>query len=273
MRPIFDEARLQALAAEHRDAYCSAAPFPHIVIDNFMDPEVLADALNAFPAQDAFEFYKYDNPLEKKLAMDQVSKLPEPIADILLAMNSAVFLKFLEDLTGIEGVIGDPYYRGGGIHQIVKGGKLDVHIDFNRHQKFGLDRRLNALIYLNQNWDVAYGGNFELWKGHRDDKGRHVLETCEKRVQPLFNRFVLFSTTEESYHGHPEPLTCPEGWTRKSLATYYYTNGRPGEEEAPTHSTTFIRRPEDPEDPEVEALRERRNQGRLASNIKSHFTN
>ena len=273
MKLVFDDARLQALAEEYGPTYRSNEPFPYIVIDNFMDPQLLQQAVDAFPRESDFDFYKYDNPLEKKLAMDQVAKLPEAISDILFAMNSASFLRFLEGLTGIEGLVGDPYYRGGGIHQIVRGGKLDVHIDFNRHEKLKLDRRLNALLYLNQNWEESYGGNFELWKGHRDADGRPVLESCEKKVLPLFNRFVVFSTSEKSYHGHPDPLTCPEGWTRKSIATYYYTNGRPQDEVAPAHSTTFIKRPSDPDSPELEALREKRNQGRLASNIVGHITN
>ncbi len=269
MKKIFDEERLMSLAEQHHAEYQSQQPFPYIVIDNFMDPAVLQPALDAFPKKDELDFYKYDNVLEKKLAMDQVAKLPDPIADVLLAMNSAIFLQFLEKLTGIDGLMGDPYYRGGGIHQIVQGGKLDVHLDFNFHQKFRLDRRLNVLIYLNQNWKEDYGGFFEIWKGHRDEKGKHVLESCEKRILPLFNRFVVFSTSEKSYHGHPDVLTCPDGWTRKSIATYYYTNGRPEEEKVSAHSTTFIARPEDPQDIETERLRELRNQGRLASNITS----
>jgi Rps23 Pro-64 3,4-dihydroxylase Tpa1-like proline 4-hydroxylase len=269
MKKIFDEDHLMALADQYKGQYQSNQPFPYIVIDNFMDPAVLQPALDSFPKQHELDFYKYDNVLEKKLAMDQVAKLPDPIADVLLAMNSALFLRFLENLTGIDGLIADPYYRGGGIHQIVPGGKLDVHLDFNFHQKLRLDRRLNALIYLNQNWKEEYGGYFEIWKGHRDNDGKHVLESCEKKVLPLFNRFVVFSTSEHSYHGHPDPLTCPDGWTRKSIATYYYTNGRPEEEKVSAHSTTFIARPQDAQDTETEKLRELRNQGRLASNVAS----
>ena len=184
-------------------------------------------------------------------------------------MNSASFIQFLENLTGIDGIIPDPYYRGGGIHQIVKGGKLDVHIDFNRHQKLQLERRLNVLIYLNQNWEESYGGHFELWKGHQNKNGQHILETCENRILPVFNRFVVFNTSEISYHGHPDTLTCPEGWTRKSLATYYYTVDRPESEKVPAHSTTFIKRPTDPKDEQIDKLREKRNKGRLTSNIKT----
>jgi len=269
MKSVFDEDILVALGKEKHKQYVSAAPFPHIVIDNFMDPAILDEALGDFPSPDTFDFYKYDNPLEKKLAFDRLSRLPRSISDILVSMNSSLFIRFLEELTGIDGIIPDPYYRGGGIHQILPGGKLDVHIDFNKHQKLRLDRRLNVLIYLNKDWKESYGGHFELWKGHREN-GNHVLESCEERVLPIFNRFVCFSTSENSYQGHPVPLACPEGWSRKSLATYYYTNGRDDAfKDSPAHSTTFIKRPEDPDDQELHELRERRNQGRLSSNVSS----
>ena len=54
-------------------------------------------------------------------------------------------LEFLETLTGIDGLVPDPYFAGGGLHQIVRGGFLKVHADFNWHPKLRLDRRLNML--------------------------------------------------------------------------------------------------------------------------------
>ena len=273
MRQLFNEDHLFNLAEQYRDEFVNAKPFPHLVIDNFLDPKILDEVLNAFPQKDELDFYKYENQLERKLAFDQVSKLPDPIYNILTQMNSAVFISFLEKLTGIEGVIPDPYYRGGGIHQIEKGGKLDVHIDFNIHTKFKLNRRLNAIIYLNKDWEEAYGGHFEIWKGHQGENGQHILESCENRILPIFNRFVIFATSAKSYHGHPEPLTCPEGRSRKSIALYYYTNGREDEfNETPAHSTTFIKRPEDPDNKELDELRQKRNQGRLNSNVKTSTT-
>jgi Rps23 Pro-64 3,4-dihydroxylase Tpa1-like proline 4-hydroxylase len=121
--------------------------------------------------------------------------------------------------------------RHGGLHQIERGGFLDVHIDFNVHPKLRLDRRLNMLIYLNHDWPEEYGGHLELWS--RD------MTSCEKRILPLFNRTVIFSTTDGSFHGHPRPLSCPEGRTRKSVSLYYYTSGRPEEERSPAHDTIF----------------------------------
>ena len=149
--------------------------------------------------------------------------------------NSSAFTKFLENLTGIEGLIPDPHFRGGGLHQVERGGYLDIHCDFNVYEKLNLDRRLNVLIYLNKDWKKEYGGDLELW-----DKN---MTKAVARISPIFNRFVVFATDDYSYHGHPDPLKCPEDKTRKSLALYYYTNGRPSDEVSESHTTLFQHRP------------------------------
>src|SRR5208282_3669906 len=116
--------------------------------------------------------------------------------------------------------------------------KLGVHADFNKHGEFGLDRRLNLLLYLNKDWREEYGGHLQLW--NRD------MSRCEAKVAPIFNRVVVFGTTDFTYHGHPDPLQCPDDMTRKSLALYYFSNGRPAEEVTGEHSTIF--RPRDEKD-------------------------
>jgi Rps23 Pro-64 3,4-dihydroxylase Tpa1-like proline 4-hydroxylase len=136
-------------------------------------------------------------------------------------------LQFLETLTGIEGLVPDPAFVGGGLHQIRPGGLVEVHADFSFHHALRLDRRINVLIYLNKDWRDEYGGHFELWDAE--------VTRAQKRILPLFNRCVIFSTTSKSFHGHPAPLSCPPGRNRKSLATFYYSNGRPEEEPHLTH--------------------------------------
>jgi len=266
---VFNPEKLSQVSDLSPD-YLQADPFPHIVMDNVIDIQVLQAALDAFPQAHALDFYRYDNELEKKLAFDQVSLLPVPLSTLLHTLNMPLFLRFLEELTGIEGLIPDPYYRGGGIHQIEMGGKLDVHIDFNKYTKLNLYRRLNVIIYLNQEWQEEYGGHLELWRGHKEGE-THVLDECVSRILPLFNRMVVFSTSDHSYHGHPDPVTCPKDRSRKSLATYYYTQHCPEGENAEPHSTIFVRRPTDAHDPYLEELRKKRNKGRLASNVTSHL--
>jgi Rps23 Pro-64 3,4-dihydroxylase Tpa1-like proline 4-hydroxylase len=223
--------KLEALAAEKAQEYQNNRPYSHIYFDDFLPPAAAEAALRDFPEPKQLRWSEFDNPNERKLAFDVVENLPPSVRDVLYFLNSRPMLKFLEALTGIQGVIPDPYYVGGGLHQIKPGGKLAVHADFNKHQQLKLDRRINVLIYLNKDWKEEYGGHFELWN--------REMTQAEQKILPVFNRCAIFSTTSFSYHGHPTPLTCPPDRTRKSLATYYYSNGRPLEEENEAHSTLF----------------------------------
>lgn len=229
-------------------------PFRHWVIDDFLtkdDADMLSDL---FPDADN-NWYEYRNIFEKKRALDKIEFMPSAHALTLLYLNSAPWVYVLENITGIKGLIGDPAFRGGGLHQIYPGGKLDVHADFNFHQHLKLDRRLNMLLYLNKDWRPEWKGQLELWPTD--------MSECRIKIEPIFNRCVIFETTDWAFHGHPENLDCPEGRTRKSMAWYYYTNGRPEHEKTPPHSTKFQKRPGDDESGEIERLRELRNKGRL----------
>ena len=226
---------LNKLANEYCEAYSRAKPFPHIVIDNFLPVSLLENILTEFPKVNSIDWQKFDYTSERKLASKDELQMGETTRFLMYQLNSSVFINFLEKLTGIDGIIPDPHFEGAGLHQIERDGYLKMHVDFNRHRKLRLDRRINFLLYLNKNWQEEYGGHIEFW-----DKN---MTMCEKKVLPIFNRCVVFNTTDFSYHGHPEPLTCPEGQTRKSLALYYYTNGRPNEEISNEHSSRFQSRP------------------------------
>ena len=215
-----------------REQYVTADPFPHIVIDNLFEDSALESVLRDFPAPGETRWARFDNPMEKKLGFYYAdSTISDTIRRFLDAMNGFEMLLFLEALTGIEGLIPDPYFGGGGLHQIEPGGFLKVHADFNVHPKLKLDRRLNLLIYLNKDWKEEYGGHLELWDAD--------MRTPRQRILPVFNRTVIFSTTDMSFHGHPHPLACPPGMTRRSVSLYYYTAGRPAAEQTPPHDTIF----------------------------------
>ncbi len=216
-----------------RDRYAAAEPFPHIVLDGLFDDDALDAVLREFPGPDGMRWRSFDSPMEKKLGYyHETSTISTTIRGFLDDMNSFEMLLWLEAITGIEGLIPDPYFGGGGLHQIEPGGFLKVHADFNVHPKLKLDRRLNMLIYLNKEWRDEYGGHLELWDGDRS--------ACRERILPLFNRTVIFSTTDTSFHGHPHPLTSPAGTSRKSVSLYYYTAGRPEWERSAPHDTIFI---------------------------------
>jgi Rps23 Pro-64 3,4-dihydroxylase Tpa1-like proline 4-hydroxylase len=224
-------ARMKQVAASAHASYSSASPYPHVVLDDFFDPEILELVLAEFPQPEAIRWQTFDDEREIKLASAAESSFGSTTRLLLYHLNSITFLEFLSAVTGIANLIPDPSFEGGGLHQILPGGKLAIHADFNRHRSYNLDRRLNVLLYLNKDWREEYGGHLQLW--NRD------MTRCEAKVLPLFNRLMVFGTTDFTYHGHPDPLRCPEGMTRKSLALYYFSNGRPAEEISGEHSTLF----------------------------------
>ncbi len=223
--------RAEQLGPQYREA----KPFPHTYFDDFLPAHIADAALATFPDPDKIDWLRHRGvDQHKKLAFDNAEFLPSTLRDILFFLNSRPMLQFLETLTGIENVFGDPYYNGGGLHQIKPGGSLEVHADYSYHPKLKVDRRINVLVYLNKDWCEEYGGHFELWN--------RELTRADVKILPLFNRCAIFSTTSHSYHGHPNPLTCPPDRTRKSIATYYFTNGRPAEDETTAHPVAFVRR-------------------------------
>ena len=229
--------KMRSLLPEARKNYAQAEPFPHIYFDDFFDNNVVERLFEEFPGENDIDWIKYYDGHQKKLANENEQNIGLFSRYFLYSLNSSSFLKFLEELTGITNLISDPSFRGGGLHSIYRGGELGVHADFNKHERYGLDRRLNLLLYLNKEWCEEYGGHIELWD-------RKVKE-CVRSYLPKFNRVVIFTTTSASFHGHPEPLRCPEHMNRKSMALYYYTNGRPEEEIEESHSTVFKLRPDE----------------------------
>ncbi len=228
---------LKQFGKDKHEEYINAKPFPSIVLDNFFNEDFLSQIADEFPdLSKQQDIITYNNHNEKKLEAKGEKYFSDKTKALAHFLNSQPVLEFLQELTGIkEKLLPDPYFVGGGYHEIKPGGLLKVHADFNKHEDFKLDRRINLLVYLNKDWDESYGGHFELW-----DKN---MTKAEAKVLPVFNRVAIFSTTDFSYHGHPNPLTCPPDRSRKSLALYYYSNGRPKSEISPkAHGTLFVNR-------------------------------
>lgn len=213
---VLDLDALQARAEGLADAYRHGAPYPHIVIDDLLRPEAIATAIEEFPAPDAPHWNTYLHPNERKYAARDAATWGPSLQAVLAELNSPEFVTFLEQLTGIDGLVPDELLEGGGLHQSVAGGFLNIHADFTAHpQRHNWQRRVNLLLYLNETWNPQWGGELEFWS--RD------MQRCEKRIAPIANRAVIFTTDPESYHGHPDPMRCPPGVARKSLALYYFT--------------------------------------------------
>jgi len=224
-------------AQSFADQYQNASPYPHIVLTDFIKEDILKKVLLEFPDLSKLKdsVIEFNDDKNAKFAGKGMQVLSPSALKLNTYLQSDLMMGWLNDLTRIERpLISDPYLNGGGYHEIKTGGFLKVHSDFNKHYQLDLDRRLNLLIYLNEDWQDEWGGALQLFD--QDIKPHQT-------IYPRFNTAVIFSTTSYTYHGHPDPLTCPEDRSRKSLAYYYFSTGRPEEEViSHNHSTIFKER-------------------------------
>ena len=228
---------LTELALKEKQNYKSAKPFPNIALNNFFNNAFLNKVLDEFPDLSKLnDSENYNVKNEIKFSNKNYKKFSPTIKSFVDFLNSDIFINFLQNLTSIkEKLVADPLLEGGGLHEIKSGGVLKIHTDFNRHPSLDLDRRINVLIYLNKNWKENYGGYLEFWNKN--------MSKCEKKILPSFNTLAIFSTTDFSNHGHPQQLSCPADISRKSLALYYFSSGRPKSEVLNIHkkNTTLFK--------------------------------
>lgn len=195
-------------------------PFDHCVIDNFFYPEIAKKLENEFPSFENPNLHEYNNPLEIKKISNNWNLFPATTYFVFSILNSRSFLSNLKKLTGINSLWADLGLNGGGWHIHKSGGKLNPHLDYSLHPKLGLQRKINLLIYLNSSWKEEWGGKLTLWE---QDKNERKPGPLAKEITPYFNRAVFFDTTQNSWHGLPEPINCPKNQLRKSIAIYYLT--------------------------------------------------
>lgn len=233
-----DGKEAKALGQMLHEEYRKADPFEHIVVDGFLPEELIARVRRDFPAEKLASDVVFDigyagHHKRQILPLECNASAREFFA----FMNSAPVLQFLEGLTGIDALLPDPYFMGGGYHEISRGGKLGVHADFRINDQLHVQRRLNLLIYLNKDWNEDWRGQLELW-----DK---TMSECRAKVFPVWNRCVVFSTDADTWHGHPDELLVPEDVKRRSVALYYYTASKSVYAEVPNLGTMYQARPHD----------------------------
>ena len=234
IRTLFPYEKWSPQATKLSRQFRDNQPYPHLHLREFLDPEIAVEVSREFPGleTDAWTRYKHQN--ENKLGLTKRELFPALIAEVVDELNSPEFVSWLSEVTGIVGLMADDSLEGGGLHQSGPGGFLNVHTDFRTHHYHkNWRRRVNLILYLNPKWDERWGGAIELWDGD--------VRQCVAKVPPLLNDVLIFETNEISYHGFPEPLSCPEGQSRKSLALYYYTI----DEKVTARSTNYRARPKD----------------------------
>ncbi len=211
--------------------YSEADPFPHIVLDNFLTEDCISKTLKGYEKVNWTSYIHFN---ENKSG-NKTTNFDPLLSDTIGVLNSREFLDRLEKITGIKALIPDHELGSGGAHRSTTGGYLNIHADFTVHPyNHDWHRRVNVLIYLNKKWDNNWGGQLELW----DKK----MKNCITKISPIFNRCVIFNTDYNSFHGHPEPMSCPKNIYRKSIALYYYTKTKKG---VKTIATNYKPRPKD----------------------------
>jgi hypothetical protein len=225
-------ARADTLAAQFQ----RREPFRHVVIDGFLDAAACARLLEEFPPFERGDAHNEAGQLGNKSTIARIRGLGPSYQALDDLIQTREFLDLIGRITGIPQLLYDPWYFGGGTHENRHGQDLDAHVDFNRHPIERWHRRLNLIVYLNHEWDEAWGGSLEL---HSDPRARDDKVTL---ITPLYNRAVIFETTEWSWHGFRR-IDLPDtrrALSRKSIALYFYTKDRPAEELADTHSTIYV---------------------------------
>ena len=214
--PLFDYCRWNSQLADLSRQYAGNSPLPHVLIPDFLDSEVASVIAREFPRTDTPAWIQYKHHNENKLGMAKRELFPPRLGRVTDELNSPRFVAWLSQLTGIPNLVSDPGLEGGGLHQSSRGGCLNLHTDFSHHHyQKNWRRRVNLILYLNEGWKPEWGGAIELW-----DSG---MKQCFSKYPPQLNHAMIFNTDDRCFHGFPEPLTCPENETRKSLAFYYYT--------------------------------------------------
>jgi hypothetical protein len=224
---LADDTLARLVAA--RDEFARAEPFPHIVLDDFLRPEAARALESGFAAAQG-EWINYHHFNERKRGFNDLAAMSAATRAVIEEMLAPPFLAALETLSGLEGLLADPDLDGGGLHETPSGGFLNVHTDFLSHtRRTSWSRQINLLLFLNRDWDESYRGWLELWD--RD------VSRCVQRIAPVFNRCVVFRTSDASFHGVPQGVACPPERTRKSLALYYFHDEGSARPLSPTNYT------------------------------------
>ncbi|HEY3666190.1 MAG TPA: 2OG-Fe(II) oxygenase [Polyangiaceae bacterium] len=231
---FLDRKPLKALAQERRASYQAARPFPHAVFDGFLGEARALDLAQRFPGPEHPAWLRRDYQ-EQSARLGQLQRtgfegVDAALRHWLAELSSMAFLDFLGALTGIEGLIADPHFRGAGLSLTLPSGHLALHADFNRDRTRHLERKVTVIYYLGYDWQPSWGGALELWDESRS--------RCEASYLPVLDRLLVMAHGDSYWHGHPQPLACPEGRSRAAISAYYYV-AAPSPDEQDSHGAIW----------------------------------
>lgn len=260
--PLTENSYLNPLDLEPRRAeWLKGRPYHHLIFDGFLRDDVARKVADEFPDYEDEGWYSYKNPLEDKKALNDYDKFGPATYRLIHFLYSRTFIDELQRLAGIP-LWADIGLNGGGLHAHSSGGRLNPHLDYSIHPKLGLQRKLNLILYLTPGWDPRWGGGLGFWE---HDPAKNGPGELQRTVDCLFNRAVLFDTTQNSWHGLPDGVTCPAGTQRRSLALYYMCEPQP---DAPARGKALYAPQKGQEnDPEVLAIIKKRSSVTQAQDV------
>lgn len=223
---VFNFDKFEEHIQENKENYQNKKPFSYDGIIDLFSETALDGVLDSFPNVEDEKLWdkRDDKGIQVKLRTNWKTELdiPPKVLEVIQTLQSGRFCRLLSEYTGIDGLMPDYWFGGGGLNQIMPGGQLAMHVDGTHNDEIKMYRRVNVIVFLNKNWKDEYGGHLEFW-----DK---ELTHCVDKIRPDYNTMAMFNTSDLTQHGHPHPLTCPENMSRKSLILYFYTSTRPDEE-------------------------------------------
>jgi Rps23 Pro-64 3,4-dihydroxylase Tpa1-like proline 4-hydroxylase len=252
MNKFINDQNWQELSAQ----FINAEPFNHVIIDNFWKDDIAQELVADFPNYESLVWTThYHNPVEDKKTCNHWDRFPAATYRAFTYLNSQDFVNVIEKIAGVTDIHTDIGLHGGGWHSHHKGGKLNIHLDYSIHPKLKLERHYNLIVYMTPDWNSSWGGGLELWS--HNEITSQPLE-CVHTIENKFNRAVLFDTTQHSWHGLPDDLTCPDNVYRRSIAVYYLTDPAEGVDTRPR--ALFAPNKEQAHDPAVlELIKQRSN--------------
>ena len=238
----------------YKSKFQSASPFGNVVINDFLRSDIAEKVFKSFPSNYE-EWHNYNNPLEVKCAYDDIDNMDKSIQKVFLALSTQYAINKFSYITGIENLEYDPCLHGAGLHAHPRNGRLQLHLDYEKHPiLIDKERRLNIILFLTKDWKKEWNGSNQLWNQN--------LTKAEVCTEVKFNTAIIFQTNNISWHGLPDKIQCPENVFRKSLAYYYISDlvSKAEEDKIGNNGTghrakaTYIQHPYTPHNEKLEKL-------------------
>lgn len=201
---------------EQSPAFIRAEPFPHVVLDDFLDKdfyESLSETMIADPGQGQGRVFDTEAETNKWISLNV--GLSDGMQTLLDFLNSEQWVAVLQEFSRVDSLVSTEHGNTAlaNYHEMGPGGFLAPHVDHAFEPETGLPHVLNIILYLSNDWNDEFGGATLFY----DRKGVNMVQ----RIAYKPNRAVVFLHTPYSFHCVEEIYTAKT--TRKSLYVDYYS--------------------------------------------------